>query len=417
MRVALPEQKKWIYTGIIVIAIVAAVVIGLSAIAANHSGNGPAIPVSGEAAGEEDLFFNKSYPEYAGGFSVEYHGTYKVVSIHDPWGRKDENFTYLLVQRGEKVPAGYPDAQVFFVPIEKAVTLSAIHLCQITRLDELSSVKGHNGIDSVYDEEIRRFAEGGAIEEIGSGTSSMGTMLDTERIIELEPDVVFCIANGNKEYDSHYKLREAGLKPVVTAEWMEDCPLGRAEWIKFIAYFYNKEQEANDFFDGVKAGYLEVSGKTKNLDDKPTVFSGIDYQGTWYAPGGGSYVAKLFRDAGAEYVLSDDTGRGDRSIDVEVVYERAHDADYWINIGFSDDIDELLALDPRYTNFDAFKSGNIYHYNARVNAFGGNDYWQSGILRPDIVLEDLVAILHPEFVPDYELYYYRHVGTPHGEGV
>nr|WP_300999081.1 ABC transporter substrate-binding protein [Methanoculleus sp.] len=242
-------------------------------------------------------------------------------------------------------------------------------------------------------------------------------MLDTERIIELEPDVVFCIANGNKDSDSHYKLREAGLKPVVTAEWMEDCPLGRAEWIKFIAYFYNKEQEANDFFDGVKAGYLEVSGKTKNLDDKPTVFSGIDYQGTWYAPGGGSYVAKLFRDAGAEYVLSDDTGRGDRSIDVEVVYERAHDADYWINIGFSDDIDELLALDPRYTNFDAFKSGNIYHYNARVNAFGGNDYWQSGILRPDIVLEDLVAILHPEFVPDYELYYYRHVGTPHGEGV
>lgn len=417
MRVALPEQKKWIYTGIIVIAIVAAVVIGLPAIAANHGGTGAAIPVSGEAAGEGDLFFNKSYPEYARGFSIEYHGTYKVVSIHDPWGRADENFTYLLVQRGEEVPTGYPDAQVFLVPVRRAVTLAAVHLPHISQLNESRTIKGHNGLDLVHDEEVRRLAEDGEIEEIGSGALSMNNILNIEQIIELEPDVVFCVANGNREYDSHYKMQEAGLKPAVTAEWMENHPLARAEWIKFFAAFYNREQEANDFFDGIEARYLELTEKTKTLDDKPTVFSGIDYQGTWYAPGGDSYVAKLFQDAGADYVLSDDTERGDTPIDVEVVYERAHDAEYWINIGFSDDIDELLALDPRYANFGAFKTGKIYHYNARVNAFGGNDYWQSGILRPDIVLKDLVAILHPELVPDHELYYYRHVGTPHGEAV
>jgi len=242
----------------------------------------------------------------------------------------------------------------------------------------------------------------------------MGTMLNTELIIELEPDVVFCVANGNREYDSHYKLREAGLKPVVSAEWMENNPLGRAEWIKFIAYFYNREQKANDFFEGIKENYSAISAKTKTLDYQPRVFSGIDYQGTWYAPGGGSYVAMLFQDAGADYALSNDNERADSPIDVEVVYERAHDADYWINIGYNDDINALLALDPRYANFGAFKSGNIYHYNARVNAFGGNDYWQSGILRPDIVLKDLVSILHPELVPDHELYYYQHVGSPHG---
>lgn len=407
----LPEQRRWIYSGIIVAAIVAAVVIGLPMLVADDDGTGSLVSVPGKATGEEYQFSSMSYPEYARGFSVEYHGTYKVVSIHDPWGRAEESSTYLLVQRGEEVPAGYPNAQVVFVPIEKSVTLSAVHLSQMSRLGVLDSVKGQNGVDQIYDEEIRRFVERGAIEEIGSGTSSMVAMLKIERMIELEPDVVFCIANGNKEYDSRYKLREAGLKPVITAEWMEDSPLGRAEWIKFIAYFYNKEQEADDFFDRVKTDYLETSEMAKGLDDNPTVFSGIDYQGTWYAPGGASYVAELFQDAGAEYVLSGNTDRGDRPFDVEVVYEKAHDADYWINIGFTNDINELLALDSRYANFGAFKSGNIYHYNARVNAFGGNDYWESGILRPDIVLKDLVAILHPELIPDHELYYYRHVGN------
>ncbi|MCC7565093.1 MAG: ABC transporter substrate-binding protein [Methanomicrobiaceae archaeon] len=409
----LPEKKIW--TGIIAIVIVAAAAVGLSAITVDDSGNGSLVTVQGNAAGEEALFINKSYPEYARGFSIEYHGTYKVISIHDPWGRADENFTYLLVQRGEEIPAGYPDAQVFFIPVRAAVTLSPIHLSQISQLNESGTVKGHNAVVLMYDEEIRRLVQEGSIEEIGSSTQSMTTMLKMERIIELEPDVVFCVANGNREYDSHYKLREVGLKPAVTAEWMENHPLARAEWIKFIAYFYNREREANDFFDGIKNNYTAVSAKTKAVVDKPTVFSGIDYQGTWYAPGGDSYVATLFRDAGAEYFLPNDNKRGGRPLDFEVVYERAHDADYWINIGYSDNINELLALDPRYAKFGAFKSGNIYHYNARVSASGGNDYWQSGVLRPDIVLQDLVKILHPELVPDHELHYYRHIGSPYGE--
>lgn len=358
-----------------------------------------------------DIFQDKAYPEYAKGFSVEYHDTYKVVHIHDPWGRDAENYTYLLVQRGYEVPSGYPNAKVFLIPLENVVTLGAVHIPFISKLGEITSIKGHNGVNLVQDPEFSKRAQKGDIIEVGSGALDMGTMLKMEDLINLEPEAVFCVANGNKEYDNHYKLQEAGLKPVITAEWMEESPLGRAEWIKFFSLFYNKEKVANQFFDQVKKKYSEIKEKVTSGSQKPTLFSGIDYQGSWYAPGGSSYVAALFRDAGGDYLLQSGSDRGDKTLDFESVYDKAQAADYWINIGYADNINELLALDNRYKKFKAFQEDRIYHYNARLNEYGGNDYWQSGIISPDIILADLVKILHPDMLPDHDLYYYRHINT------
>ena len=120
-------------------------------------------------------------------------------------------------------------------------------------------------------------------------------------------------------------------------------------------------------------------------------------------------MGQLFHDAGGDYILANETGGGDTPLDFETVYDRVQNAEFWINLGYSDDVNSTLTLDPRNTLFDAYKSDRIYHYNARVNAYGGNDYWQSGVVHPDIVLEDLVKILHPELLPDHELYYYRHI--------
>jgi iron complex transport system substrate-binding protein len=364
--------------------------------------------VLGESGG---LFPDMVNPEFAKGFSVEYHDTYKVIHIHDPWGRDTENYTYLLVQRGEEVPAGYPNAKVFFIPLENVVTLGAVQIPFISKLGEIATITGHNGVNLVQDPEFIQLVQKGDIIEIGSGELSMGTMLKMEDLIELEPDAVFCVANGNKEYDNHYKLQEAGLKPVISAEWMEDSPLGRAEWIKFFSLFYNKEKTANQVFDQVKKNYLETKEIVQNISKKPTIFSGIDYQGSWYAPGGSSYVAAFFRDAGGNYLLGDGNDRGDKTLDFESVYDKAQAADYWINIGYADNIDELLALDQRYQKFKAFQENRNYHYNARVNEYGGNDYWQSGIISPDVVLADLVKILQPDLLSDHDLYYYQHINA------
>jgi len=354
-----------------------------------------------------DLFMEKAYPDYATGYSVEYHGTYKVVRIHDPWGRSSENHVYLLVQRGEDVPAGYPNARVFYIPVESVITLSLVQVPYLAALNETTSIRGHNGIPQVHNEAFCQLADEGKIIEIGSGTLSMNNPLKIETIIELEPDIVFCVSSGNREYDSHYKMQEAGLSPVLTAEWMEDHPLSRAEWIKYYSLFFNREEAANEIFAQIQANYTSIRENALNATSRPAIFSGIDYQGTWYAPGGNSYVAQLFRDAGGDYFLETDTGSGDIPLDFEMVYEKAHDAEFWLNIGFADNIDELMALDPRYRMFGAYSSGRMYHFNARVNPYGGNDYWQSGMVNPDIILADLVKILHPELLPGHQLCYYR----------
>ncbi|MDO9035629.1 MAG: ABC transporter substrate-binding protein, partial [Methanoregula sp.] len=102
---------------------------------------------------------------------------------------------------------------------------------------------------------------------------------------------------------------------------------------------------------------------------------------------------------------------GDNPIDFEIVYDRAHNAEFFINIGMTGGVEDLLAGDPRYVKFDAVKKGRIYHFDARSNELGALDYWQSGVVHPDIILADLVKILHPDLIPGHELYYYRHVGA------
>jgi iron complex transport system substrate-binding protein len=408
------DQKPALLIAILLAAVVLAAIAGAGVMTFGTSTpdptQDPAI-LHKPGAGTRDLFPEKAYPEYATGYSVEYHGTYKVVRIHDPWGRSAGNHTYLLVERGEAVPDSYPNARIFRIPVQSVITLSVSQVAHLSALNETPSIAGHNGLAHIIDEGFRARAGAGEIAEIGSGTLSMNNPLKTETMIELGPDLVFCSASGYPEYDNQQKLVEAGLKPVVVADWMEDDPLARAEWIKFYALFFNKEQEADAFFQSVEENYRSIREKAVGVREKPTIFSGLEYQGTWYAPAGGSYVARLFSDAGGDYILVNDSGSGDIPLDFEVVYDRAHAADYYINVGYVTGAEDLLARDPRYAKFDAVKRGAIYHFDARTNEYGSLDYWQSGSIHPDIILADLVKILHPDLLPDHELYFYRHVSA------
>lgn len=349
---------------------------------------------------ETDLFLDKAYPETAIGYSVEYHGTYKVVRLHDPW-----NQTYILVQRGEEVPSGYSDVQVFTIPVDRVVTLSTTQLPMIISLNESASVKGHEGLKWAHGDEIKELADAGEIIEVGQ---------DLELMVTLEPDVIFCDANDNS-ISEKYKYIEVGLNPVIEAEWMEEDPLGRAEWIKYYALFYNKEKTANEVYEQIQNNYTTIRKKAADVAYRPTVLNGITWHGSWCADGGGSYMAQLFRDAGGDYIWNDTPDRDNLWFDFEYVYDQGHDAEFWIDTGTAESSEELLAMDPRYEKFKAFRTGRVYGHNARVNEFGGNDFWQSGLVRPDIVLADLVKILHPELLPDHELYYYQQIVSNQSE--
>jgi iron complex transport system substrate-binding protein len=230
--------------------------------------------------------------------------------------------------------------------------------------------------------------------------------LDLEALLALQPDLVFATSIGSPELDVLALLDRSGLPYVVDAAWTEPTPLGRAEWLKFTAAFFDREAEANRLFDQIAARYEEIAALGRSVEKRPTVLVGTPFQGTWHVSGGAAYQAKLIADAGGDYLWADDPTTGAISLDFETVYARGIAADVWIHpYGWSSLADGLRA-DERMTDFASFRSGRVYNNDARTNGTGGNDYWETGSLRPDLILADLLEIFHPELI-DHELVFHR----------
>lgn len=339
--------------------------------------------------------------EYTEGFSVSYEKTYKIVTINSPWPGADHTFQYVLVQRDTPVPEGFEDSQIIKIPVRSIVTLSTSYLPYLEILGVLDTLAGHDNFQYVYSPAVRKLIDEGRLKEVGSGS-----MINMELLLDMAPELIMTFGMGG-EWDSHPKLLEAGLPVVINGEWAELNPLGRTEWIKFIALFFNKEKEAEKVFDSIEREYTRLAARAKKHAVKPKVFLNVPFQGTWWMSGGGSFAARLLEDAGAEYLWSDDDSTGGIPLAFETVFDKASQADYWLNTGMWQTLDEAVNADERFREFKAFKEGKVFNNNARVNEFGGIDYFESGPANPHIVLADLVKILHPDLAPDHELVYYK----------
>jgi len=202
-------------------------------------------------------------------------------------------------------------------------------------------------------------------------------------------------------------MEALGVPVVINAEYLEKHPLGRAEWIKFIALFFNKEHAADSIFNSIEQLYLQTKASADTVVNKPSVLSGIVYGDAWFMPGGRNYAAQLFADAGCNYLWNEDNSTGFLELDFESVYNKANEAELWIGVGSHGSLNSLGDSDHRYKKFRAFQNGNVYTYDARKGAKGGSVYLELGYLRPDIILQDLVKIAHPQLLPDYTLYFHK----------
>lgn len=336
------------------------------------------------------------------GWSIEYHNNYKVITVLNPWRNADVQFQYILVQCGTPPPTDVGDAQVIEVPVKTVVAMSTTQLPHLAELGLIDTLVGVDSFLYINNEAVRAKIKEGALVEIGSGGQ-----VNVEQALDLQPDLIMTYGVGNPEYDAHPKLLEAGLKVVLNSEYMELSPLGRAEWIKFTAAFFNREAQATEVYDAIAGRYREIAALAQNVANKPTVFANRPFRGTWYMPGGKSYVAQLLADAGATYLWADDTSTGSMQLSFEEVFDRAREAEFWLNPGNWTDLAEAAAEDERYTQFAAYQNGNVYNNNKRLNENGGNDYWETGVTNPHLVLADLIKIFHPELLPDHELYFYQ----------
>lgn len=351
---------------------------------------------------QTDYFPYKTKLYHADGFSVEYHNTYKYVRVSEPFPNAQRGFNYLLLQRGAPLPEGYGNAIVITIPVRSFVSLSTSFLGGLDMLGVMNTLTAVDNIEYIYNAWIRA-----RIQEYKILEAAKGATPDIELLLGINPDCIMASAIGSS-MDVHPKLLEVNLPIVINGEWNEKSPLGRAEWIKFISLFFNKEEEADLIFSSIEQQYSMIRNAARASKEYPTVFTGAPYEDVWYMPGGNSYAARFFADAGATYLWSETVATGSLALDFESVFYKAVDADYWLNAGFSNEsLDEMLQSDERFAGFMSFQNGEVYASNNRTVAKGGNDYWESGILNPHVILADLVKIFHPEILPEHELFYYR----------
>ncbi len=340
--------------------------------------------------------------DYAKNFTLEYKDGYKLLTVLTPWAGATEPIRYVLVPVGEAAPSGIDDAMIVHTPVESFVSLSTTYLPFLEQIEALTSLVAVDSGAYIYHPEVQNWLQAGEVTEVGSGA-----IINVERLVDLNPDLIMTSASGFADYDSHPQLLEAGLKVVINSDYLEQDPLGRAEWGKFIAAFFDKEVEADRLFDEMVARYQQAAALTSGLTERVTVLTNTAYEGTWYMPGGESYIAIFLEDAGADYVFKDSEGSGAQPLDLEVVLDRAKDADYWINVGAMSDLSSLAAMDARYADFKAFQQGNVYTYSKRVNDLGAVDYFESGVAAPDVILMDLIKAFYPDLAQEHEFFYYQ----------
>ena len=345
--------------------------------------------------------------EYAKGFSVEAVNGGHLVKVTPTWqGAGSRSFRYLLMPRNH-TPAIQPelkDVKVIKVPVKRVVALSTTDLAYFDSAGCVDRLVGLGDTRSVNTPSVRKRIEAKELEAVGRSST-----LNIEMLMDLAPDVILSTASGSI-YDVHPKLMEAELPVVLILGHLEPHPLGRCEWFKFISLVLGTSDHANALFKEKKDRYNALAHDVIMRcpeAERPTVTLGLPFQGQWWIPRGESYLAQFLKDAGGNYLWSDLPGTGSVTMDIEAVYDRILQTAFWLHTGTLKRILDVTRIDARFADVAALKNGRLYNNNKRLNKNGGNDYWESGMLHPDVLLADLISILHPEMLPEHERVYYR----------
>ncbi|MCC6734694.1 MAG: ABC transporter substrate-binding protein [Bauldia sp.] len=399
-------QRLTLASGLFAGAVLLAAPAGAQALAADNLVDG-CVTVFDPAV---DYFPDKTTVEYAANFSVAYFNSYKVVTVAEPFqGGAPE--TYVLLQCGAPAPELTGDlagATVVPVPVETIFSASATHNPMLEALGVLDRL---TGVSSLAYTATQAVIDAGAAGTIVEFAPTFTTNL--EIILDAAPDILMTAGADDPAYRT---LREAGIPVVANAEWLEADILGRAEWIKYIALFFNAEAEAETVFGEIDAAYAAAAaiGASVPAADRPLVFSGSAFQGTFYASGGASYVAQAIAAAGATYVFADNRDAGSIAFaDLEQLLDRASDAPFWINAATTYvTLADIAADEPRLAALPASRSGQVWVYDRLATPSGALGYWELGVLRPDLILLDMLKMFHPALVPDHEFVFYRPIATP-----
>ncbi|WP_271425152.1 ABC transporter substrate-binding protein [Aequorivita sinensis] len=338
--------------------------------------------------------------KYAEGFEIKAFEGYKTITLKNPWPGTDKTFTYALVERNASLPNPESYDAVVEIPIKQIVVTSTTHIPSLEMLGEINSLIGFPNLNYISSEKTRNRIANNEIKELGKNED-----INTEILIDLSPDAVigFAVDGNNSAFST---IQNARIPVLYNSDWTEVSPLGKAEWIKFFGALYNKEKEADSIFSKIESEYISAKSLASEAKNKPTVISGAMYKDVWYMPQGNSWGAQFIRDAYGDYLWIDSEGTGSLSLSLESVLDKGIEADVWIGPAQFNSLEELKEGSKAYTQFKAYKTGEVYSYSMKKGEKGGVIYYELAPNRPDLVLKDLIKILHPEMLPDHKFHFF-----------
>jgi iron complex transport system substrate-binding protein len=333
--------------------------------------------------------------EYASGLAIYKHEGYSIVKISNPWPDANKNFTYILQKKNGIIPDSLKKYTTIQVPLRSIVVTSTTNIPFLEILGTENKLVGFPHTDYISSDKTRKLIDNGKIKNVGQNEK-----LNIEQLIDLAPELIvtFGVDNNNPTIEN---LQKSGLKTLIQGDWMEQSPLGKAEWLKLFGALFSKEKEAQMLFETIVQNYNSALNSVKDQPASTTVLYGSMYQDQWFVAKGNSWVARFLKDAKANYLWANLEGTGSLGLSFEKVLEKAKNANCWIATGTAKNLSEFGKSNPHYSQFDAFKNKNVFTFEGKIGAKGGTIYYELAPSRPDLVLKDYIKIFHPELLPNY----------------
>lgn len=319
-----------------------------------------------------------------------------LITVFNPWQGAENVSSRLLISRDGEVPSGF-QGQVLKGQPERIVCMSSTHIAMLDALEAIDKVAGVSGKQYVSNLKVRE----SDVPDVG-----YEGYIDYETLLAANPDLLL-LFSINGESTMEPKLRELGIPYLYIGDYVEEDPLGKAEWVVPVAEVLGKREEGVKKFSEISQKYINLRDSLKNLNPaRPKVMVNTPFMDSWFMPSTESYIAQMIRDAGGDYIYKKNTGSSSMPVDIEEAFKLVSETDYWINTGAFKTMDELKLSLPKFKDADCVKDGKVYNNNLISSPGGGNDCYESGVMNPHLVLRDMIKIFHPELIEE-EFTYYR----------
>ena len=334
-------------------------------------------------------------PKYATSFSLGTDSLSRtVLTITNPY-QSDKPFEQkiYLLNDTDTVPAA---AHSLRIPAERISSLSSSHIAMLDAVGCADKVVGVSGIKFITNSSVRSSAI-----EIGYDSA-----LDFERIKAIGTDLILLYGLYGEDSATTTKLTQLGIPYIYIGDYIEPSPLAKAEWIVAISALCGKMSEGIEYFTVLEQRYNALKAQAASYTSRPKVMLNTPYNDTWFMPPVRNYAVQLIADAGAEYIYPQNNSSESVAISLEQALLLASTADVWIHLGQISSLAQLKAENPKFASVPAIVNGRIYNNTKRTTPYGGSDFWESGTVNADIVLQDMIKLLHHNSPTD-SLYYYK----------